>query len=307
MRPSADNLLSITKPNDYLAGHLAILAAVAEHGSVTGAARSLSLTQPAVSNRLRTLENLVGGRVVTRRGRSAALTELGLRLLPHARAIERATTRASLAASSEPESAREVRIALSEASVPLVMPRLAACARTAPQLRLSVLPRDAATSVGAVVAGEVDLAITVAPPDQRADDLQRRPLLLDDIVLVRTGKQPATTTLKTVPSLTVLWQAAGSGVRATVEWILEANGVWPAEQLELGSSLGALAAAAAGEGAAFLPRSFATPWADAGRISMTMLRASDLYARFELMSEPVDQLPAGVRRVYDALLRPPPS
>ena len=186
--------------------------------------------------------------------------------------------------------------------MPLVMPRIAAAARETPQLSLAVLARDAASSVHAVVAGEVDLAVAVAPPDRPADDLQRRQLLLDDIVLVRTGKQPARTDLKIVPSLTVLWQAAGSGVRATVEWIFEANGVWPAGSLELGSSLGVLAAVAAGQGAAFLPRSFAARWVEAGVVTSTLVRTSDLFARFELISEPVDQLPEGARRVYDALV-----
>src|SRR5437868_769112 len=77
--------------NEMLAAHLPVLAAVADAGGVTAAARALSLTQPAVSNRLRTLEGLAGGPVVRRAGRGVALTELGERLLPHARAVARAS------------------------------------------------------------------------------------------------------------------------------------------------------------------------------------------------------------------------
>jgi DNA-binding transcriptional LysR family regulator len=280
---------------------------VAEHGSVTAAAGALSLTQPAVSNRLRTLEAVVGGPVVARRGRRAVLTDLGEQLLPHAQAIVRSTARAGIVASSVREGHLHVRVALSEASIPLVMPRLAACASDGdPPLTFSVLPRDARSAVGAVIAGEVDLAVAVAWPEPPADDLHRRPILFDEIVLVRAGEQEAEADLGIVPPLRVLWQAPGSGVRATAEWILEANGIWPESSLDLGSSLGALAAAAAGEGAAFLPRSYAEPWVTAGRVAVTSLRATDLFARFELISEPADQLTASSRRIFDALIKPHP-
>ena len=42
----------------------------------------------------------------------------------------------------------------------------------------------------AVVTGEVDLAIGVAAPERADDDLQRRQVGADEIVLVRAGVQP---------------------------------------------------------------------------------------------------------------------
>jgi DNA-binding transcriptional LysR family regulator len=289
--------------DDFLAGHLAVLAAVSLHGGVTAAAEALNLTQPAVSNRLRTLEGIVGGKLVRRAGRGIELTELGQALLPHAESIVRSTARARRAAQA-PHARPQVRVAISEAAVPLVMPALAACAGDEPKLRLTTLSCGSAEAVRAVVNGDVDLAVVIDAPDRPVDDFQHRVLMVDEIVLVSAGDQPHSLALETVSELTILWQSAGSSVRSTVERALETAGLGPAESIELGSSLGALAAAAAGHGAAFLPRSYAAAWVEAGRVTVSRLRASDLLARFAIVSEPSEHLSSGAQRVYDQLLAP---
>jgi len=69
--------------------HLVALRTVAEEGSLAGAARHLGYTQPAVSQQLATLERLVGARLVERRagGREVSLTEAGKRVLLHGAAM----------------------------------------------------------------------------------------------------------------------------------------------------------------------------------------------------------------------------
>jgi DNA-binding transcriptional LysR family regulator len=59
----------------------------AREGSFTRAAETLGLTQPAVSLRIRTLENEVGGALFVRAGHTLKLTLLGERFLPYARRI----------------------------------------------------------------------------------------------------------------------------------------------------------------------------------------------------------------------------
>lgn len=61
--------------------------AVAETQSFSRAAEQLHLTQPAVSKRIATLENLLSTRLFDRIGRRIALTEAGSVLLPQARQI----------------------------------------------------------------------------------------------------------------------------------------------------------------------------------------------------------------------------
>ena len=62
--------------------HLRAFAAIAEQGSITAAARSLALTQPALSRTLAQLERALGARLVERSTTSLALSAEGRALLP---------------------------------------------------------------------------------------------------------------------------------------------------------------------------------------------------------------------------------
>ncbi|MDT7665691.1 MAG: hypothetical protein QOD04_5247, partial [Pseudonocardiales bacterium] len=56
---------------------LRVLAAVAEHGSVTAAAAALHYAQPSVSHHLARLEAETGAVLIRRVGRGVRLTEAG--------------------------------------------------------------------------------------------------------------------------------------------------------------------------------------------------------------------------------------
>jgi LysR family transcriptional activator of nhaA len=57
--------------------HLAYFAAVARHGSVVRAASVLGVSQPTVSAQLKVLETSLGERLLERKGKGLALTEIG--------------------------------------------------------------------------------------------------------------------------------------------------------------------------------------------------------------------------------------
>ncbi len=286
------------------ADQLIAFATLVEHGSVTGAARELNVSQPAISGRLRNLQTLAGQPLYQRVGSTIELTAAGEALLPHARSLTRSMFQAEDALNAPGESEMAASIAFSEAAVPFVVPRLAKAALGNEKIDLRVVPCDASTAVGAVVAGQVDLAVAVGSPEPPTDELERRPLLVDDIVLVQAGAQEQVVPLRALTELTVLWQAPGSGVRATAIRALEDAGLWPRETVELGSTLGVLAAVAAGYGAGLLPRRYVQPWIAMGAVTAATLDASDLYARFELISAPFGHLAPGPRALYDALQRP---
>ncbi|ODT60236.1 MULTISPECIES: LysR family transcriptional regulator [Paracoccus] len=69
--------------------HLRLFRAVAMDGTLTGAARSLNLSQSALSTQLRTLEAALGHDLFDRQGRGLALTEAGRIALDHAETIFR--------------------------------------------------------------------------------------------------------------------------------------------------------------------------------------------------------------------------
>lgn len=69
--------------------HLRLFRAVARDGTLTGAARSLNLSQSALSTQIKTLEGSLGHVLFERRGRGLVLTEAGRIALDHAEAIFR--------------------------------------------------------------------------------------------------------------------------------------------------------------------------------------------------------------------------
>jgi DNA-binding transcriptional LysR family regulator len=72
---------------------LECFVAVVEEGSFTRAARSLGITQPSLSQQVRSLERELDGTVLERLPRGVALTPAGRTLLPEARAAVRAVER----------------------------------------------------------------------------------------------------------------------------------------------------------------------------------------------------------------------
>ena len=67
--------------------HLRVLVAIAENGSVRAAARSMGVTQPALSNSLQQLEASLGVPLVNRTARGATLTPYGRAVLARAQGI----------------------------------------------------------------------------------------------------------------------------------------------------------------------------------------------------------------------------
>src|SRR5215471_20520784 len=82
--------------------------AVVDTGSVTLAARQLNLTQGAISQQIRRLEELSAGRLFVRAGRGVVLTPEGHRLVATAKQFLAANDKL-LAALGQPEFQGEVR------------------------------------------------------------------------------------------------------------------------------------------------------------------------------------------------------
>jgi DNA-binding transcriptional LysR family regulator len=72
---------------------LECFVAVVDEGSFTRAARRVGITQPSLSQHIRTLEEELHGAVLDRRARRISLTPAGRSLLPEARAAVRAVER----------------------------------------------------------------------------------------------------------------------------------------------------------------------------------------------------------------------
>ncbi len=134
------------------------LVAVADCGGFHRAATVLHLTQSAVSQQVRRVEAVVGGPVVERSGRGVAFTELGHRVLAHARIILAAHDAAltDLGAAGE----QVLLIGATEHGADVILPGLtSALGARLPEWRLRFRLDRNVTLADAIEHGVVDLAV----------------------------------------------------------------------------------------------------------------------------------------------------
>lgn len=172
-----------------------VLLAVADTGSVTKAASTLYLTQPAVSAALKRLAVATGTTLFARQGRGLVLTERGETLVAELRPHLAALLQAAMAPPRfDPRtSERTLRLGLSDATESWLLPRLlGVLAAEAPSMRVVVVPVQFRTVEEALVSRRVDVAVSVA--DELPASVRRRPLFHGGFVClfdprhVRIGK-----------------------------------------------------------------------------------------------------------------------
>jgi DNA-binding transcriptional LysR family regulator len=168
---------------------LRVLAALADHGTVTAAGQALHLTASAVSQQLAALEAETGQELLRRRGRRVSLTAAGELLVVHANAISAELERAeaTLAAFTAGISGQVELASFASAITQVVAPAIAKLRATTPAVTVLVRDAEGHASVPLLLDGEIDVAITeeyrAAP---RTDDrrLTRFPLYTEPFDLV---------------------------------------------------------------------------------------------------------------------------
>ncbi len=138
--------------------------AVAESGSLTGAARRLGLSQPTLSRHITDLESKLGP-LFHRQPRGLAPNDTALALLPHAKAMEEAAARLSLAAAGREEAPTgTVRITASRVVSFHILPAVLADLRRAePGIDIDLVPSDTSENL---LMREADIALRMYRPDQ---------------------------------------------------------------------------------------------------------------------------------------------
>src|SRR6476619_2506703 len=145
---------------------LRLFLAVAEAGSVSGAARQLRLGQPTISRRLAEMEQAVGSRLFARGVGGATLTSAGERLLaPAKKMAEWAGEVARAAAADEATPQGLVRITASPyVCFDFVAPFAAWLSSRHPTIRVEVL---STTRYLDMARGEADLALRLRRPQSK--------------------------------------------------------------------------------------------------------------------------------------------
>jgi DNA-binding transcriptional LysR family regulator len=144
--------------------HARALLATAEEGSFSAAARALKTTQPTVGRQVAALEEELGATLIQRVGRGVELTEAGIQLLEHVRAMSEAALRVSLAATGRSRSLEGlVRITASESICALLLgPALARVRREHPGIDLDLVATNAVSDLR---RREADIAVRNFRPE----------------------------------------------------------------------------------------------------------------------------------------------
>ena len=286
--------------------YLITFSAVAELGSVSKAAEFLHLSQPAVSGQLRALADAIGAPLYTRHSRGVILTPDGLELLPLAQAITRSMRRVGdLAHERRHHLKKHVRLGVSWTLAAKAV-HLAARFSDEP-LKVSLHSDHTPRLIQLVSEGELDATLAVDASHALPDGLEARRFSSEDLrLIVPRGHRLAESgyvNLNVLQEETLLWPMPESSVRRRAVRLLQASGVTPNRELELGSFLALKAALVGGIGVAILPRSMVGLEIEDRHLHSVGLEANDITLGYHVVSAPVAMLPAAVREVLDRLVR----
>lgn len=239
---------------------LRVFREVANQASFRRAAEVLYITQPAVTQQIKALEEELGSRLFDRSGGKVRLTAAGEVLLRYASEAETKLNRAlEEIGSLEGEVRGSLRIAASTTIAQYVLPRLLAeFARQHQGVRLELESANTQHVVEAVANGDAPLGLIEGPAHRQELVVER--WLEDELVLVvPAGHEWAdeVIALSTLGSAKLLVRERGSGTREVIEHALKQAGA-PIQNMqiamELGSTEALLACVEAGLGVGFASR-----------------------------------------------------
>jgi DNA-binding transcriptional LysR family regulator len=233
---------------------------VASQASFRRAAEVLYITQPAVTQQIKALEEELGSRLFDRSGGKVRLTAAGEVLLRHAGEAEATLSRAvEEIGSLEGEVRGALRVAASTTIAQYILPRLLAeFARQHQGVRLELESANTQRVVEAVANGDAPIGL-IEGPAHRQELVVERWLEDELVLLVPAGHEWAEEEieLSTLGSARLLLREQGSGTREVIEQALKRAGAPIARMqiaMELGSTEALLACVEAGLGVGFASR-----------------------------------------------------
>jgi DNA-binding transcriptional LysR family regulator len=212
-----------------------------EHGSFSAAGRALSVSQPAVTKQIQSLESDLDATLFDRHYRRVELTEQGQALLPHARKILDSLEKARAAVDRVSDQVTgRLTVAASTTPGQYALPRiLGAFSDTFPDVGIQLMVADTADVVAAVESRDADLGMTGARI--RGAGVEFEELGSDRLVMIAPPGLAVSPNarLEDVLEQPFIIREEGSGTRMVTEEALDAANVDPADlnvAIELGTS-----------------------------------------------------------------------
>lgn len=292
---------------------LAIFSAVAQERSLTGAAKQVGLTQPAVSQVLKHIENALGVSLVDRTTRPLRITPAGLRFQAYADAMLLEARRITAAVRhSAQTSFPRIRFGVVDSFASTFGPHIVKHLQSRVD-QLTLRSGINSTIRDAFLAGELDLIVTTDSFDSETN-LERHELFRDPFVLVTPSEYPGLTLdgLRRLSNLLPLIRySRRSSFGVQIDVHLRRLGVEPPNRFEIDSSDALLSMVSAGHGWALTtPLCLLQGRHFLGKARVTSLPGPIASRRFNLMArkdhygELPEQIASHCRHLLNEVLLP---
>lgn len=196
--------------------------AVASAGSVSAAAESQHIAQPALSVQIKQLEQHLGTPLFERHPRGVALTHAGQRFLEHAKEILRRVDVAQediRSAIDEPSGCVAIALPLSVGKY-LTVPLVKEVVATWPKIRLQMIEMSTGYIPDQLLRGNIDLGITFGVDDDAR--IKYTHLLDEELVFVTSGhtscfSDAGTVSLRSLAAFPMILPTAPHSLRRRIE------------------------------------------------------------------------------------------
>lgn len=219
--------------------------ALAEYGSVQGAARSLNISQPALSKSLQLFEEHLCTPLFDRSARGVVLTEMGHVFYRRARTIQGEWNGSLIELTATRDGARgELRIGIGPTYASVFMPSvLARLARDYPNLHVSVRTGVGALLLPALQAGEISLYAGGMAAEPVVSGGLDELFLYDQANCIVASRQSTLARLNEVPLSEIARQpwvmlSYDALTRTQIERVFTVNGMTPPRDTVTTESLG---------------------------------------------------------------------
>jgi DNA-binding transcriptional LysR family regulator len=289
---------------------LRLFLAVLDQGGVARAAAKEHISQPAVSEHLRGLEEHFGVRLFERMGRGVSATAAARQLEPYVRQVAQLLKSAEQLA-SDMQGVRTGNLTVAASSTPgtyLLPHALGRFRAEYPGIGLQLRIRNTAQVEKWVASGEVELGVIGDASDQ-SSSFAADPWLEDELVVLLQKQHPlarrGSATLAALASEPIIAREQGSSTRRTAERFFSRLGLTLTPVMELGSTEAIREAVAAGLGIALVSR-YATGQHDP-RVATVRLDGVGWGRRFTIIRRVDCALGPAAMRFRKVLFDEPPA
>lgn len=240
--------------------HLVLLVRIADHGSLTNAARSLNLTQSALSQGLKQIEENVGAQLVERNRQGAKLTEIGERIVRYGRVVDKMMERTREDIQDwETGKLGRLAIGVTPLTARIIPPALGRFLKDRPKLAVTLYEDVMPNLIAGIENGNVDVAVGSIGMAQPPDGLVMHHLYDDHLCIMAgpnhplSGKQDITHA--DLEDANWLEHYGGTAIQTQTRTVLAINGFTRIKtQIELGSATSLMSILASNNYIALMPR-----------------------------------------------------